>query len=219
MNYTTVIFDLDGTILYTLGDLTNSVNFALRQFSFPERTVEEVRQFVGNGVERLVRLALPCDSDEATFESVFKVFKAHYSAHCCDDTRPYNGICEVMQQLKERGVNVAILSNKFHSAAVEVCEHYFHDLYDLVVGEGYDDGVHRIVRRKPSADGIDVIIDFFNVRKQDVVLIGDSEVDFATSQNAGIAFLGACWGYRDKEFLKDHGVKDFVETAEEVILM
>lgn len=211
------IFDLDGTILYTLEDLTDSVNFALKKMEFAARTVEDVRSFVGNGVGRLVRLSLPEDAGEKTYDECLSVFKRHYAEHCCDKTRAYDGIDMVFNTLKAEGKAIAIVSNKFHSAAVDVCEHYFKGKYDIVIGEGYDDGVHPAVRRKPSSDGIDMILSEIGVAKDEAVLIGDGETDFATANNAGIDFIGAGWGYRGADFLRKEGIKDIAEKVTDLI--
>lgn len=211
------IFDLDGTILYTLEDLTDSVNFALKKMGFATRTVEDVCSFVGNGVGRLVQLSLPEGTDEKIYDECLSIFKKHYAEHCCDKTRAYDDIDMVFNTLKTKGKIIAIVSNKFHSAAVDVCEHYFRGKYDIIIGEGYDDGIHSIVRRKPSPDGINMILSNIGAAKDEAVLIGDGETDFATANNAEIDFIGAAWGYRGADFLKKNGVKNIAEKVTDLI--
>ena len=130
-----VVFDLDGTLLYTLEDLMNSVNFTLDLFGYRTCTLDEISSFVGNGVQQLMRRAFPENITEKEFELSLACFKDHYSKHCCDKTRPYDGIIEVLKALKSRDVKVGILSNKFQDAAEDVCKNYFAGLYDIVVGE------------------------------------------------------------------------------------
>ena len=182
-----VIFDLDGTLLYTLEDLANSVNFTLDLFGYPVKTLEEISSFVGNGVQHLLRQSLPSDISEKDFELCLACFKDHYEKHCCEKTRPYDGIIETLQQLKEKGVIVGIVSNKFQSAADDCCEHYFKDLYNSVMGES------EICRRKPSPDGI------------------------KTAENAGVFCVSVLWGYRDQIFLSKNGARLFINRPDEII--
>ena len=123
-----IIFDLDGTLLYTLEDLMNSVNYALNKYAYPTRTMEEISSFVGNGVKHLLKQALPQGIEDNEFEQCFDCFKEHYSEHCCELTHPYEGVLETLKILKDKGLKIGIVSNKFQSAAEEVCEFYFKDL-------------------------------------------------------------------------------------------
>ena len=206
-----VIFDLDGTLLYTLEDLMNSVNFTLDLFGYPEKTLEEISSFVGNGVQHLVRQALPSHISEKDFELCFACFKDHYAKHCCEKTRPYDGIVEVLKTLKDRGIKVGIVSNKFQSAADDCCEHYFKDLYNSVMGES------EICRRKPSPDGINILCDIYNVDKDDCIFFGDSEIDIKTAENAGVFCVSVLWGYRDQIFLSKNGARLFINRPDEII--
>ena len=206
-----VIFDLDGTLLYTLEDLANSVNFTLDLFGYPVKTLEEISSFVGNGVQHLLRQSLPSDISEKDFELCLACFKDHYAKHCCEKTRPYDGIIEALQRLKEKGVIVGIVSNKFQSAADDCCEHYFKDLYNSVMGES------EICRRKPSPDGINILCDIYNVDKDDCIFFGDSEVDIKTAENAGVFCVSVLWGYRDQIFLSENGARLFINRPDEII--
>lgn len=201
-----VIFDLDGTLLYTLEDLTDSVNYTLSTFGYETKTLDEVSMHVGNGVQHLVKKLLPEDLSDSDFEKCYQCFKEHYSEHCCDKTRPYDGIMDTLKILKYRGVKVGVLSNKFQSAAEEVCEHYFQGLYDIVIGESEN------CRRKPAPDGINMICEKFAAEKDDVLYFGDSEVDIKTAENSGVYCVSVLWGYRDREFLADNGAKVFVSN-------
>lgn len=208
-----VIFDLDGTLLYTLEDLMHSVNFSLDLFGYETKTLEEVSSYVGNGVEYLMRQATPRDIDEKEFGLCYACFKDHYSKHCCENTRPYDGIVETLSILKERGVKVGIVSNKFQSAAEDVCEHYFNGLYDVVKGESDD------CRRKPAPDGINMICSQYGVDNDEVIFFGDSEVDVKTAENAGVYCVSVLWGYRDRETLTEHGAKLFIENPLDIVDM
>lgn len=208
-----IIFDLDGTLLYTLEDLMSSINFTLDLFGYPERTLEEISSFVGNGVQHLLRKSLPARISDKDFDLCFACFKDHYSKHCCEKTRPYDGIIETLKALRSRGLRIGIVSNKFQSAAEEVCEHYFEGLYDSVMGES------EICRRKPAPDGINILCDIYNVDKDDCIFFGDSEVDVKTGENAGVFCVSVLWGFRDEEFLSSHGAKLFINRPSEILDM
>lgn len=201
-----VIFDLDGTLLYTLEDLTDSVNYALELYGYGKRSLDEISSFVGNGVEQLMRQAVPSDLEEQDFEQCYASFKKYYSEHCCEKTRPYDGVEETLKILKSRDVIVGIVSNKFQDAAEDVCEHYFEGLYDIVVGESDK------CRRKPAPDGIDMICNKYNVDKEDVLFFGDSEVDIKTAENADVYCVSVLWGFRDRDFLAKNGAKIFISN-------
>lgn len=206
-----VIFDLDGTLLYSLEDLRDSVNYALLRFGYQQKSLDYVRASVGNGVGRLVRLCLPETAPDAEYERCLALFKEHYAAHCCDKTRPYDGIVEVLKQLKTNGIKVGILSNKYHSAAVEVVECYFKGLYDVVKGES------ATCRRKPAPDGVMQILEEYGMEKDDAVLFGDSEADIQTADNAGIEGVAVLWGFRVRKTLEFAGAKNFIESPSEIL--
>ncbi|MGN0034069.1 MAG: HAD family hydrolase [Candidatus Limimorpha sp.] len=207
-----VVFDLDGTLLYSLEDLHNSLNFALSRYGYATRTLQQVNAAVGNGVGMLVRRSLPDTVSAAEFENCYNVFKEHYAAHCCEKTRPYDGVIDVLKTLRDKGIKVGVLSNKFHSAAVEVVEHYFHGLYDIVLGES-----DRIAR-KPNPDGVLAMLREMNVDKADAILFGDSDVDLVTAGNAGVDGVAVLWGFRDRQFLVSAGAKYMIEKPSEVLL-
>lgn len=208
-----VIFDLDGTLLYSLEDLMDSVNYTLDLFGYQKRTLEEITSSVGNGVKHLLRQSLPANIDDEEMEKCFLIFKDYYSEHCCDKTHPYDGIVDMMKVLKDKDLKLCIVSNKFQSAAEEVCDFYFKGLYDMVIGES------ESCRRKPAPDGINMICDFYGVEKDEVLFLGDSEVDIKTAENAGVFCVSVLWGYRDKQFLTDNGAKLFINNPDEIIYM
>lgn len=210
MKYTTVIYDLDGTLLNTLDDLAAAVNHALAQGAFPLRTVDEVRRFVGNGMERLIRLALPEGASDDVFHLTLARFKEYYALHSTDLTRPYPGIVDLLQTLKKCGVHQAVVSNKGDSFVKELCQLYFAGLMDATVGEQPD------VRRKPAPDSLLKVMKDLNANPAGVLYVGDSDVDVITARNAGVDCLAVCWGFRSIDELKAAGAARFASTAEEI---
>lgn len=208
--YNCVVFDLDGTLTNTLTDLKNSVNFALKNQGFPEKTLAEIRSFVGNGVRKLVERAVPSSADAETTEKVFADFKKHYAAHCLDTTAPYDGVTDVLRALKKDGVKTAIVSNKSHPEVEEIAERFFAGLIDKAVG------VSEKVACKPAPDSVNFALKELNCDKKDCVLVGDSLVDMATAANSGLPFVAVCWGFVDKEVLIGNGATVTVESAAEL---
>ena len=210
MNYRLAIFDLDGTILNTLDDLADSTNAALRMNSLPERTTDEVRRFVGNGIHLLIERAVPDGTPDELIEKVFADFKVHYGAHCEDKTAPYEGINEMLDSLRSAGVKIAVVSNKADFAVQKLCERYFPGRLDFSVGE------RENVRRKPAPDSAFESMRTLGISAADSIYIGDSDVDIETAKNAGIPCLSVTWGFRSREFLIGHGATRLIDTPEEV---
>ena len=208
--YKLVIFDLDGTILDTLDDLADSTNYALKSCGLPTRTVDEVRRFVGNGIHLLIERAGPEGTDAETVEEVFETFKGYYKEHSADKTKPYGGICRLMEQLRQDGCMVAVLSNKADFAVQDLCRFYFPGLIDYAAGEKAG------VKRKPNPEAVFALLEACGVSAADAVYIGDSEVDVATSENAGLDGISVTWGFRSREWLEEHGAKVFADTTDEL---
>lgn len=211
MPYQTAIFDLDGTLLDTLEDLYRAVNTALAARSFPLRSRDEVRLFVGNGVEMLIRRAVPAGCDEETTLATLAHFKTTYAAICKDHTRPYDGILPALATLRERGVRVAVVSNKFDAATKSLCAEYFGDLVEVAIGERAD------VRKKPAPDTVLEALRELDVTSQGAVYIGDSDVDIRTAENCGMDCISVTWGLRDEDFLLENGAKALVRTPSELL--
>lgn len=211
MKKNTVIFDLDGTLLDTLQDLADATNYALRKQGMPERTIEEVRQFVGNGVRLLMIRAIPGGEENPLFEETFALFKSYYGEHCNDHTRPYEGIMELLATLREKGYAVAIVSNKIDFAVKELSKLYFQGIVPVAIGE------KEGIRRKPAPDTVFEALKELGRTKEEAVYVGDSDVDIETAQNAGMPCISVLWGFRDKAFLKAHGASHYVEKAEEIL--
>ena len=214
MSYQTYIFDLDGTLLDTLGDLAASVNYAMRTHGMPEHSVDEVCRFVGNGVRRLMERAVPGGADHPAFEAAFATFRRHYMEHSLDTTRPYKGIPEMLQELKRRGRHTAVVSNKFDAATKELCRHFFPDTIDVAVGEHEAEGI----RKKPAPDTVLQALSQLGVGQEGAVYVGDSDVDIQTARNSGLPCISVLWGFRDREFLLAHGAETFVSQPSELLL-
>ena len=212
-DYNTYIFDLDGTLLNTLQDLTNSVNYALRQCDMPMRTIDEVRQFVGNGVRLLMTRAVPDGDNNPRFIEAFNTFRQHYMEHSLDTTCPYPGIIDMLKMLKSQGKHIAVVSNKFDTATKELIRHFFGDLISVAIGENEAAGVYK----KPAPDTVIEAMIQLGVTKENAVYVGDSDVDLQTARNSGLPCISVLWGFRNREFLLEHGATDFAEKPDDII--
>ena len=206
-----IIFDLDGTLLNTLDDLADSVNAALSKFGHPVRTVDEIRSFVGNGVELLIRRALAPVDEPDEIEQVYKAFSAIYSANMKNKTAPYPGINEVLSALKQKDVKMAVVSNKFHKAVVPLIKDYFGEYIPLAIGADEN------TPKKPDPTGTLKAVELMGVDKETTVYIGDSDVDIITAKNANLFALGCTWGFRDRELLQQSGADMIIDSPEEML--
>lgn len=194
-----VIFDLDGTLLNTLGDLTDSVNGALKKYNMPLCTLEEVQSFVGNGLRNLMIQAVPDGEDNPDFEEIFRFFKDYYKEHCDLKTAPYDGVIELMRELKGRNKKMAIVSNKFDAGVKALNEKYFAEFTEAAIGES------ERIERKPSPDSVNEALRVLGVERDRVIYVGDSDVDILTARNAEIRCVSVAWGFRDEKFLMENG--------------
>lgn len=209
-----VIFDLDGTLLNTIDDLGYACNYALEQTGYPTFPIEEYPAKVGNGINNLIRRALP--ETERTEENILRVrahFVPYYNAHNCDLTRPYKGIPELLATLKAQGYLLAVASNKYQAATEKIVEHFFPGLFDVVFGE------REGIERKPNPQ---IVYDIFSKlsplnAKRSSLYIGDSLVDRDTAQNAHVPFVACSWGFVPRETLLRAGVTHIIDFPEEVI--
>ena len=211
MKYMIAIFDLDGTILNTLEDLADSTNYALKTCGYPERTMDEVRQFVGNGIRKLMERAVPEGTPVEGIDRVHETFTAHYKVHCADKTRPYDGIMELLQNLKKDGCKLAVVSNKADYGVQELCKQYFDGVFDFAVGE------REGIRKKPAPDSVNEVLKTLGCSRDRAVYIGDSDVDIQTAANAQMDHIIVEWGFRDVPFLIAKGAKVLVEKPEEIL--
>ena len=208
-----VIFDLDGTLLNTLEDLTDSTNFALHSLNFPTRTINEVRNFVGNGVAKLIERAIPNGRSNDKFEECLEIFKQNYAQNMNNKTAPYEGIIPLLQTLKSKNYKIAVVSNKFDAAVKGLCERYFPNLIDIAIGENEKLGI----KKKPAPDTVNQVLKNFNISPDEAVYVGDSEVDIMTAQNSGMKCISVLWGFKDKEFLLKNNAQIIVNSPDEII--
>lgn len=211
--YKGVVFDLDGTLLDTLEDLKESVNYALGKNGMPERTLEDIRHFVGNGVQRLIALAVPEGTAQEEQEIVFADFKEHYCVHCNDKTGLYPGIAELLLKLKEQGFPMAIVSNKLQEGVDALWEQYFREYLSVAIGAR--DGI----RKKPCPDSVFEALRLLGLSKEQAVYVGDSEVDIATARNAGMDCITVAWGFRTQKEQEEAGAVVFAKAPEDIIPM
>lgn len=212
MMYKVYIFDLDGTLLDTLTDLAASTNYALREHGMPEHSVDDVRRFVGNGVRKLMERAVPDGADNPSFDEAFATFRQHYMEHALDTTRPYDGIPEMLATLKSRGCRIAVVSNKMMAATQELCQHFFPDTVEVAIGEHEAEGI----RKKPAPDTVYAALSALGVTKDHAVYVGDSDVDIATARHAGLPCISVLWGFRNRDFLLQHGATTLVTIPSEL---
>lgn len=191
-----ILFDLDGTLLDTLDDLANSVNYALRTHHLPERSHTEIRSFLGNGIRNLMLDAVGRGMSDEAFEPVFQTFRTYYVEHCLDKSKPFAGIIDLLKALQQRGITMAVVSNKLHPAVVELNERFFKEYITSAVGES------ATVRCKPNPDAVLAALSELGCSKDEAVYVGDSEVDLQTAQNAGMQCMLVLWGFRDEDFLR-----------------
>lgn len=209
--YDTVIFDLDGTLLNTLEDLADAVNFVMRKNEYPERTIDEVRCFVGNGIRRLMEQAVPETVTGDEFERVFEEFKSYYTEHCQIKTCAYDGIMPLLKKMYADGYAMAIVSNKNHAAVCELNEIYFKEYIKVAIGQ--KDGI----RKKPAPDTVLQALKELGKNKETAIYVGDSEVDFATAENTGMDCALVTWGFRTAEELAGFTPTSFIECPEQLL--
>ena len=206
-----VIFDLDGTLLNTLGDLRAATNHALEVRGLPPHSMEEIRQFIGNGIRLLICRAMPEGTPEAEIDAALDDFKAYYAAHIHDRTVPYDGIPQLLTALRKRGIMVAVLSNKIDSASQQLIEYFFPGKTDVVFGE------HVGVPRKPDPTSCRMVMQQLGVQPEQVLYVGDSGTDMQTAKNAGLYAVGVTWGVRSKEVLLKYGADVLVHRPEQIL--
>ena len=211
MRYTTVLFDLDGTLLDTLTDLAASTNYALRSCGMPEHSIDDVRRFVGNGVRMLMTRAVPDGESNPRFDEAFSVFRQHYMQHCLDTTCPYPGIMDALARLKEKGMMLAIVSNKMQAATEELRQHFFSQYIDVAIGES------AAIRKKPAPDTVNEVLRLLGISHDEAIYVGDSDVDIDTARAAMMPCASVLWGFRDRQFLLNHGATRLLSSPEELL--
>lgn len=209
--YNTIIFDMDGTLLNTIGDIADSVNYILKKYGYPLRTFEEILSFVGNGSERLMELSLPEGRNTSNFNKYLEEYKIYYLENNNNKTSPYEGIMELLKELFEKNYKLAIVSNKNDENIKSLNKIYFGDYIKIAIGQSKD------VKRKPAPDMVFNALDELNSDIENAVYVGDSEVDILTAKNANMNCVSVCWGFRDKQFLKEQGAEYLIDEPYELI--
>lgn len=211
--YTTIIFDLDGTLLDTLEDLKNAVNHVLAAHGYPIKTLEEIRKSVGNGTKVLLEKTVPDGSSNPLFNTINEEYQKYYLEHCNEKTGPYKGVREAMKQLKDKGYKMAIVSNKPDSAVKELRDKYFGEYLNVAIGD------KEGRRRKPYPDSVFAAIEELGSDHDECIYIGDSEVDFLTAENSGLPCISCLWGFRTQEELISNGVdpENFIKSPDEIM--
>lgn len=203
-----VLFDLDGTLVNSLYDLCDSTNYMLERLGLPKRNIDEVRCFVGNGIDMLVRRAV--GNNEFDFDKAMEYYKEYYNENLCNKTRPYEGIEKSIEDLRENGFKLGVVTNKAQWAADKIVRYYFKDSFDVIVGADLSKR-----KKKPESDAVDLALEIIGADRESTIFVGDSEVDIATAENTDIDFIGVTWGFRNEEIFAD--VKHFVRTSEQLV--
>ena len=211
--YDTYIFDLDGTLLDTLGDLAFSVNATLKKYGLKQRSVEEVCSFVGNGLKNLMKLAIGEERED--FPKILEDLKSFYKDHCEDTTKPYDGILPLLETLKANEKKIAIVSNKADFAVKQLADTYFKGLVDVAIGENEDGGI----RKKPAPDSVLLAMKSLNANPASTVYIGDSDVDIKTAKNAYLPCICVTWGFRKENFLREFGGETFAYKPSDIMTL
>ena len=211
MKYTTIIFDLDGTLLNTLDDLVNSANYALSYHNLPLRSRDEIRSFVGNGVHTLISRAVPDKTSTDVVTSVLQTFKEHYILHMNDFTAPYEGIQSLLKELKEKGIKTAIVSNKYDTAVKQLASEHFNGFITTAKGESLS------IPKKPAPDNVLSVLSELHEEPNHCLYVGDSDVDMLTAKNANVTSVGVTWGFRSRECLIESGANYIIDTPLELL--
>ena len=210
MKYTRVVFDLDGTLLNTLDDLASSVNFALRENGMQERTVDEVRRFIGNGIRILMKRSVPEGTDEERYERAFSAFERHYKENSRTLTAPYEGIIEMLCDLKNMGYKLAIVSNKIDFAVKDLREEFFSDIIEVAIGDSED------TRNKPEPDMVYKALELLDEKCENAVYVGDTDVDMETARNSGMDCISVSWGFRTRDELEGYNAMMIADKPEDI---
>lgn len=211
MSYSAILFDLDGTLLNTIPDLWHSANYALKQLGYPERTLEEVTSFVGNGVRMLMKRALPEDVPESVWNEAVRLQKGYYSQNLAVDTKPYDGIIPLLQRLKLEGFLLGTVSNKYNEASQEIIKIYFPGMFDVVIGSTDD------LPLKPDRALVDLALSRLGVSSGQAIYVGDSDVDYLTAVNSGLKPVLVDWGFRSRDTLISCGADNIISSPDALL--
>lgn len=210
MKYNTIIFDLDGTLLNTIEDIKDSVNYALDKCGFPKRSLEEINSFVGNGTDYLIEKAVPSNTKKNKLSNCTQIYRKHYKTNMDNKTAPYEGILEMIKKLKGDGYKLAVVSNKFDFAVKTLCKKYFSEFLEVAIGESSS------IKRKPAPDTVFKAMKELDSKKEVCIYVGDSDVDVKTAHNVGIECIGVSWGFRGRQVLEKEGADYIIDRPEEI---
>lgn len=211
--YNTVIFDLDGTLLNTIDDLADAVNYVQEKYGIEKHSVDMVRQHVGNGIRKLIIRSVPSGEKNPKFEEMFQCFKSYYQEHCQIKTTAYPGIMPLLESLHNKGIKMAIVSNKAHPAVIELNEIYFKDYINVAIGENEAAGI----RKKPAPDSVNQALELLGSKKSESIYVGDSEVDYETAVNSGLDCVLCSWGFRERALLESFEPMAIIDQPEELL--
>ncbi len=211
MKIDTIIFDLDGTLLNSLGDLHACFNHAIKSFGYPERSLNEIKSFVGNGIKKAIERALPKPVEDRDLNKIVDYFRIYYRDHMLEFTKPYDGIIEMLEEARKKGFKLAVVSNKYDDEVKMLVKNYFGKYIDIAIGEGHG------IRKKPEVDGVIEAINELDSNLKRAIFVGDSDVDIKTAKNAGIHCISVTWGFRDRNFLMAEGAEYFANHPKEIL--
>lgn len=211
MKIDTIIFDLDGTLLNSLGDLHACFNHAIKSFGYPERSLNEIKSFVGNGIKKAIERALPKPVEDRDLNKIVDYFRIYYRDHMLEFTKPYDGIIEMLEEARKKGFKLAVVSNKYDDEVKMLVKNYFGKYIDIAIGEGHG------IRKKPEVDGVIEAINELDSNLKRTIFVGDSDVDIKTAKNAGIHCISVTWGFRDRNFLMAEGAEYFANHPKEIL--
>lgn len=211
MKFETILFDFDGTLLYTVQDLADAVNYAIARHGYPTHSVEAITRMVGNGVNMLVARALPQGFDTPNYEAIMDDFRSFYQQHCFDNTHPYDGVLDMLRTFAAEGRKLAIVTNKYQTAAESLRQKFFSKTVPVIVGdfEGRE--------RKPAPDSVYVALEALQAEAASAVYVGDTEVDMQTARNAGLEFAAVSWGYRSRAELEALGIARIADRPADLL--
>ncbi len=211
MKITTVLFDMDGTLLNTLDDLADSVNYTLNKYGCPTRDINEIRSFLGYGAYYLIQHAMPENTPEDKVQEALEFYKEYYKQNMQNKTAPYDGINELLKGLSEKGIKMAVVSNKPDAATVILCEELFGDYIKTAIGVGGE------VKEKPDPSGLEKALKLLNSTKEETVFVGDSDVDMQTAVNSKLKAIGVTWGFRDREVIESFNPYAIVDEPMQIL--
>ena len=207
-----LLFDLDGTLLNTIDDLADVVNYVQEKYHIEKHSVDLVRKNVGNGIRKLMIRSVPMGESNPEFEEMYRCFLEYYQKHCQVKTAAYPGIMKLLVSLQQKGIKMAIVSNKAHPAVEELNDIYFKDFISVAIGENEAGGI----KKKPAPDSVNHALELLGSKREEAIYVGDSEVDYATAENSGLPCVLCSWGFRERELLESLKPMAIIDKPEDL---